>query len=230
MEIALNYIEKGVGFPLVLLHGNGENLEYFEHQISYFSSFYHVIAVDTRGHGKSPRGVAPFTIDQFADDLKAFFDKLGIRKSHILGFSDGGNIALAFALKYGDHIEKMILNGANLSPGGVKWTVQLPICIEYGMSTLMELFGKNVIHKKELLGLMVTQPDFTLGQLRAVDTRTLVLVGSRDMIKDKHSRLIADNLKNGRYCCVEGTHFIARENPAAFNRAVEQFLREESIT
>ena len=58
-DIQLHYREKGSGLPLILLHGNGENGNYFEHQIAYFSRNYRVIAVDTRGHGKSPRGTAP---------------------------------------------------------------------------------------------------------------------------------------------------------------------------
>lgn len=227
MDIRLNYTEKGSGFPLILLHGNGENAGYFEYQIEYFSASYRVIAIDTRGHGKSPRGTEPFTIVQFAQDLKDFLDGMGIQRAHILGFSDGGNIALAFALKYSGYIEKLILNGANLNPGGVKKTVQLPICIEYGMVSLAALFSKKAIQKKELLGLMVTQPDIAPEQLKLVEPQTLVLVGNRDMIKDGHSRLIADSLKHGTYCCLEGTHFIAHENPEAFNRAVERFLKEE---
>ena len=61
-------------------------------------SYTHLI--DTRGHGKSPRGEKPFTIEQFAQDLKDFMTEKKIGKAKLLGFSDGGNIALAFALKY----------------------------------------------------------------------------------------------------------------------------------
>lgn len=226
MDIALNYIEKGAGFPLILLHGNGESAEYFEYQTAYFSSSYRVIAIDTRGHGTSPRGMEPFTIVQFAKDLKEFLDGMGITKAHILGFSDGGNIALEFALKYGSYVEKLVLNGANLNPGGVKKSVQIPICIGYGIVSIITLFSKPAIRKKELLGLMVNQPDITPEQLRTVTAQTLVLVGSRDMIKGEHSRLIADSLKHGTYCCLEGTHFIAHEEPEAFNRAVERFLKD----
>ena len=82
MDIELHYIEEGEGFPLVLLHGNGEDHSYFEHQIGPFSRHYRVIAPDTRGHGGSPRGEAPFTLDQFAEDLKEFLDGLGISKQH----------------------------------------------------------------------------------------------------------------------------------------------------
>lgn len=53
MDIRLNYIEKGTGKPLILLHGNGEDADYFVHQLDYFSRCFRVIAVETRGHGKS---------------------------------------------------------------------------------------------------------------------------------------------------------------------------------
>ena len=75
LDISLYYQEKGQGIPFVLLHGNGESGEYFKKQIEYFSNQYRMIAVDTRGHGKSPRGTAPFTMDQFAEDLNAFLEE-----------------------------------------------------------------------------------------------------------------------------------------------------------
>ena len=119
-DIQLHYIEQGQGQPLILLHGNGESCDYFEHQVSFFAKDYNVIAIDTRGHGKSPRGEKPFTIVQFAEDLHDFMDEKGITKANLLGFSDGGNIALTFALKYPERIDKMIIDGANLFPRGVK--------------------------------------------------------------------------------------------------------------
>ena len=112
----LQYIEQGKGEALILLHGNGESLDYFAHQIAYFSHDYRVIAVDTRGHGQSPRGEDPFTLEQFAEDLRDFMDGLKIKKAHLLGFSDGGNIALTFALWYPERVRSLILNGANLYP------------------------------------------------------------------------------------------------------------------
>ena len=64
MDIQLNYIIAGQGFPLVLLHGNGEDHTYFKRQMGPFSERYQVFALDTRGHGRSPRGTAPFTLEQ----------------------------------------------------------------------------------------------------------------------------------------------------------------------
>ena len=72
MDIQLHYTIAGQGFPLVMLHGNGEDHTYFKHQMAPFSERYQVIALETRGHGQSPRGTAPFTLEQFAEDLKTF--------------------------------------------------------------------------------------------------------------------------------------------------------------
>ena len=77
MDIRHAYIEKGSGEPLIMLHGNGESKEYFEHQIPYFAKAYRVIAPDTRGHGETPKGTKPFRIWQFAEDLKDFMDEKG---------------------------------------------------------------------------------------------------------------------------------------------------------
>lgn len=81
VDIEHYYVEQGSGFPLILLHGNGEDVSYFEHQMEPFSEHFRVIAIDTRGHGKTPRGEAPFTIRQFADDLLSFMDAHGRKRS-----------------------------------------------------------------------------------------------------------------------------------------------------
>lgn len=89
MKIKLHYEEKGTGQPVVLLHGNGEDSSYFKNQIEYFSKKYRVIAVDTRGHGKSERGTAPFTLRQFARDLKSFLDEMGCAGSFFWASATG---------------------------------------------------------------------------------------------------------------------------------------------
>ena len=126
MDISLYYQEKGNKEPLILLHGNGEDGSYFKNQIDYFCGRYRVIAVDTRGHGKSPRGTKPFTIEQFSCDLYDFMMDLKISNAVILGFSDGANIAMEFAMKYPNKVKALILNGGNLNPRGIKRTTQIP--------------------------------------------------------------------------------------------------------
>ena len=225
-DIQLNYVERGAGDALILLHGNGESLDYFAGQLDFFARFYRVIALDTRGHGASPRGSAPFTIRQFAEDLRAFMDEQNIDSAHILGFSDGGNIALSFALKYPQRVRKLILNGANLDPLGVKLHVQIPIVLGYHLARLFAGKRPEARKKMELLGLMVNEPRFAPQDLRRLELPALVIAGDRDMIRDRHTRLIADSLPNARLAILKGNHFIANQNPEEFNRAVAEFLAE----
>ena len=211
MDIKHFFVEKGQGEPLILLHGNGESCAYFQHQMDPFSARYHVYALDTRGHGKTPRGERPFTIRQFAEDL--------------LGFSDGGNIAMVFAMRYPDRVGKLILNGANLNAGGVRPTVQIPI--EIGFRIARAFAGKSgqARQNAELLGLMVNDPNVPAAELSKITAKTLVIAGTRDMIKGEHTRLIADSIPGAELAFLEGDHFIAAKNPEAFNQRVLEFLK-----
>ena len=116
MDITLAYQEKGRGEPLILLHGNGEDSSYFRHQIAHFQDRYRVIALDTRGHGKSPRGSAPLTIRQFARDLLDFLEIHGIADAVLLGFSDGANIAMRFAMEHPERVKALILKRRKPGP------------------------------------------------------------------------------------------------------------------
>jgi len=226
MDIEHSYIEKGQGEALILLHGNGENSDYFAGQIDAFARHYHVYALDTRGHGKTPRGDAPFTIRQFADDLLGFMDAHGIAKAHILGFSDGGNTALIFALKYPERVDRLILNGANLDAKGVKPSVQLPIELGYRFAKMFAGKSAEARQHAELLGLMVNDPNVRPEELSRIQARTLVIAGTRDMIKEAHTRLIAASIPDAQLVFIKGDHFIANKCPEAFNEAVLAFLRE----
>ncbi len=224
MDIQHFYIEKGQGMPIILLHGNGENCEYFKEQVDVFAEKYHVYAIDTRGHGKTPRGVMPFTIRQFAEDLRHFMDEHEIEKTHLLGFSDGGNIAMIFAMRHPDRVERLILNGANLNAKGVKRTVQVPIEIGYRIARTLPKVSKWVGLNAELLGLMVNDPNVESKELASIQAKTLVIAGTKDMIRESHTRLIAESIPDSELIFLEGNHFIASKNSAEFNRAVLDFL------
>ncbi|MBO5665892.1 MAG: alpha/beta fold hydrolase, partial [Firmicutes bacterium] len=191
MDIKHFYLESGSehtdSCPLVLLHGNGEDSTYFEHQLEYFSKSRRVIAVDTRGHGKTPRGPKPFTSRQFADDLAVFLDDLGLDQIDLLGFSDGGNIALIFTMNHPERVRRLILNGANLYGSGVKSRYQLPIIAGYHAAKCFAHKDPNALKSMEMLGLMVNDPNIDPQDLRRVETRTLLITGTKDMIKDSHT-------------------------------------------
>ena len=225
-DIHLHYTRQGSGPPLLLLHGNGEDGGYFVHQTEYFSRHYTVYALDTRGHGQSPRGAGPFTMARFAQDLLDFMDEQKLERAHLLGFSDGGNIALTFALAHQERIRRLVLNGANLSPAGVKAHVQIPIVLGWRIASLFARRSPQARQNAEILGLMVKEPHINPAALSALRVPTLVIVGTRDMIRDRHTQSIAASLPNARLERIPGDHFIAAKNPEAFNRAVEAFLAD----
>ena len=224
MNFSLNFTEKGYGAPLILLHGNGESSGYFVNQIDRFANEYRVIAVDTRGHGASPRGNKPFTLETFADDLKNLLDSLNIEKANILGFSDGGNIAVIFALKYPEMVASLVLNGANLFPSGLKSSFLIPVKVLFAVFSLLSHFSRRAKRRSELLYLMAKQPNIQPERLSGIKCPVLVIAGTQDVIKEKHTKLIAASLPDSSLCFLKGGHSIAKTNSVEFNSAVEKFL------
>lgn len=226
MAIKHFYLEKGKGEPLILLHGNGESSDYFGKQIEEFSHLYHVYAIDTRGHGKTPRGNSPFTIRQFVEDLLSFMDEHRIYKAHLLGFSDGGNIAMVFAICHPERVDKLILNGANMNTGGVKRTTQIPIEIGYRIARKFSGKSDRARQNAEMLGLMIDEPNVSVEDLGRIQAKTLVIAGTRDMIKEEHTRLIAASIPDSELVIIKGGHFIANKNADTFNAKVLGFLAQ----
>lgn len=224
MDISLYYQEKGKGMPFILLHGNSEDGNYFKSQIDFFSNYYRMIAVDTRGHGKSPRGDAPFTMNQFVEDLNQILTKLELSQVILLGFSDGANIAMKFAIKYLEKIKVLILNGGNLNTKGVKKTTQIFIELGYKIAKMFSKKSDGAKKSMELLGLMVNEPNIKIEEIHSIKTPTLVIVGKKDIIKENHTREIADNIPNAKLSIIKGNHFIANKESEVFNQEVEKFL------
>ena len=121
-------------------------------------------------------------------------------------------------------MRRLILNGANLGPKGVKPLVQLPIVLGYHVASLFKSPGARA--KAELLGLMVREPHIDPAELKKLTMPVLVIAGTKDMIRERHTRLIAASLPNSRLAIIPGDHFIASKEPAAFNQAVRTFFTE----
>jgi pimeloyl-ACP methyl ester carboxylesterase len=230
MDITLYYQSYGSGEPLILLHGNGEDSGYFIHQIDFFAENYHVFTVDTRGHGKSPRGTAPFTIKQFADDLQDFMDEHNLEKAIILGFSDGANIAMKFALYYPERTRALILNAGNLNVWGLEASIRHKIGKRYAKALFRSRKSKREKHILELQRLMLFDPNIRPKALKAIQVPTLVIAGTEDLIKPEHTDLIARSISGSVKMLIPGDHAVAFKNPTAFNRAVDDFLSQTFST
>ena len=224
MDIELFYEEMGSGEPLILLHGNGEDHTIFDNVAKHFAKQYHVIAIDTRGHGKSPLGDEPFSLYQFAEDLNDFMDEHNIEKANILGFSDGGNVALIFASKYPEKVIKLIANGANTRPSGIKTIVHLAMLFRYMLYSVAAAFSGKFELKKALYYIMLHEPHITKEELEQITAPTLVLVGTEDLIRESESKYIKKSIPNSEIVFVLGNHFIVKNNTKDYIFAVEKFL------
>ena len=224
MDIELFYEEMGSGEPLILLHGNGEDHTIFDNVAKHFAKQYHVIAIDTRGHGKSPLGDEPFSLYQFAEDLNEFMNEQKIEKANILGFSDGGNVALIFASKYPEKVIKLIANGANTKPSGIKPLVHLAMLFRYMLYSVAAAFSGKFELKKALYYIMLHEPHITKEELEQITAPTLVLVGTEDLIRESESKYIKKSIPNSEIVFVLGNHFIVKNNTKDYIFAVEKFL------
>ena len=223
MDIQHHYIEAGEGPVMIFLHGNGEDCSFFEGQIGVFAQDLCVCAIDTRGHGKSPMGTAPFTLSRFADDLRDFMDEQDLPQADILGFSDGGNIALIFALRYPERVRRLVLNAANMHPTGIKTLYLVEMQRERETVDESTAAGRR---QAQLLDLMLLEPTLKSKDLRAIACPTLVIAGRYDVIVENHTRLMALSIPNASLAIIPGEHDCAFRNPTDFNKAVLTFFKE----
>ena len=113
----LYYELHGEGPPLVLLMGIGyDSSLWMLAQVPALSTQFQVILVDNRDAGRSSKARQPYTIADMADDVAGLLDALEIQRSHLLGLSMGGMIALEFALRHGDRLDRLVLAGTGAAP------------------------------------------------------------------------------------------------------------------
>ena len=111
--VLIYYVEFGKGSPLVVLHGGpGADHTYFLPWLLPLARTHRLIFIDERGSGRSERlqDVSKYTVENMADDVEAVRVALNLGKIDLLGHSCGGVLAEAYALKYQQHLNHLILN------------------------------------------------------------------------------------------------------------------------
>jgi len=211
---------------LILLHGNGEDSQLFNPQLVYFSRYFRTIAIDTRGHGQSTRGSAPFNFYTFADDLITVFDALNIDKAHIVGFSDGAITALHAALIAPERIASMVLLGVNYNTNGLKLIPRIQIRFVYAFLSAASLFSEKMRKRKEIWGLMVHQPNLTIEEIARISIPTLVVTGEKDMVSQHHNDEISHAIAGAKRLIIPGgDHFWMVKNPEILHERVMDFIK-----
>lgn len=226
--IKLYYETYGKGPVLLLLHGNTSSIELFKQQIPEFSKFYKVIAVDTRGQGKSSEDGKKYTYDLFAEDMNAFLDYLHLEKVNVLGWSDGGNTGLIMAMKYPQKINCLVTMGANIFIDNSvvdKWVFKQ---LNKELKTLES--DTTMQNRKRLINLLLTEPNHNFSELKEITCPVLVIAGEKDIIKSEHTKSIAANItKSTLLIAHKETHYYPSENPNEFNKNVLDFLKTNKL-
>jgi pimeloyl-ACP methyl ester carboxylesterase len=101
---------------LIMVHGFTHTCHYFSKQVSAFQKNFRIFLTDLRGHGKSASIPGPYGIEEYADDVFAAINEVGIEKAHYWGTHTGAAIGLVLALRHPERFASLILEGTFL-PG-----------------------------------------------------------------------------------------------------------------
>ena len=180
-NIDIWYKVSGQGYPIVLLHGNGQDHHFFRKLKRKLSESYTVYAPDSRDHGKSGR-VKYLDYMSNMNDIAEFIKVLDIKSPILYGFSDGGIVGLLLAIHHPHLLRKLIISGANTNPDGLRR-------VPFAFIKLAYLLTSSIKFQ-----MMLTQPNITDEELNSIVTPTLVLAGLRDVIRTEHTLEIAKNI------------------------------------
>lgn len=196
------YETYGKGEPLLIIHGNGGSINNFLYQIPYFAKNYQVIIADSRAQGKSVDHTDSLSYEMMTDDLNALLDKLNLKQCYVIGWSDGGIEGLMLAMRHPEKVKKLAVTGANLWPDT---SAVDPFVYDYALK--MNIKGQDTIKKiknvtpemkdqLKLLHLLSYEPHIKLEDVKKITCPTLVIGGDHDVIRTKHTMLIAETIPN----------------------------------
>lgn len=250
-DVTLYYETAGSGVPLLLLHGLGSSSQDWQLQVEAFAPHYQVITLDVRGHGRSSKPPGPYTIPQFAADLNAFVQALGVAPVHLLGLSLGGMIALQTAVDYPHLLRSLIIVNSypELTPRTWRerwaWQQRVLIVRLFGMARLGQYLSRRLFplpEQAELRQIMVARwaqnelrpylaamqavrgwsVSARLGEIRCP---TLVIAADQDYTSVASKEAYTAKIPGARlHVIANSRHATPIDQPQAFNCAVLAFL------
>jgi pimeloyl-ACP methyl ester carboxylesterase len=234
-DIRVYYEIYGEGEPLLLLHGNRGAIWTMGQQIPDLSKHFKVIAVDSRGQGKSTDSDQEITYTLMASDMSELIDRLDLGSAHVVGWSDGGNIGLELALAHPEKVKKLVVFGANYThenwmapPDSIVTDANdpRPLKTTPWLKKYVEGMAKHSPDlSKKLADLMENHPNLTEEQLRQIDVPVLVVAGDHDVVNMDQTMALFANLPHSQLFIVPGaSHFVPVEQPELVNSEVVRFL------
>ena len=222
------YETYGHGTPILLIHGNGGSIVSFKEQIADFSRSHEVVAMDSRGQGRSELGSTPLTYDEMAEDIDALLDRLELSHVKVLGWSDGGIVGMLLAIRHPDKVSMLAMMGANLEPDAAYAWARDGVARARSRLTSALARGddpKPLNRDLQLLGLLDKQPHIPVADLGKIQVPVLVMAADRDVISDEHVLRMFHALPKAQLAIFPGaTHLIPQQDPVRFNRTVLDFF------
>ena len=196
MYIQLNsqvicYEKTGEGTPVILIHGNKEDHHIFDELVEIMSREHTVYAMDSRGHGESATP-KEYHYSDMADDVINLIDALDIISPALVGYSDGGIVALLVAIRASNKLSRIVCCGANLSPAGIHHKDLREIKKDY----------KRDNDPRTLM--ILVEPDIDTSELQRISVPALIIAGEKDCIKERETNRIASNIKNSQLLILPG--------------------------
>ena len=254
----INYEDTGGdGVPIVLAHGLLMDREMFAPQIAAGKAGSRFITWDARCHGDTENTDVPFSYWDLADDLKGLLDHLGIERAVIGGMSQGGFVALRFALRYPERVSALILLGTQAGvedPAKVAtYQVMLDVWEAEGLNDQMARTVAAIILGNEWRGsdawiakwyqmprsllhqafqTLISRDDIhhRLGEITAP---ALVVHGTEDAAIDidRAQRLCSELANCRQMVAIEGGgHACNLTHPKLVNLAIQEFLAGLELT
>jgi 3-oxoadipate enol-lactonase len=251
--LELAYDEGGSGTPLLLVHGWPHDRTLWAGQLGGLATSARVLAPDLRGFGGSSVR-PPYSIDQYADDLVAFLEVLGVAQAVVCGLSMGGYIAFSMLRRHRERVRGLILADtratADTDEVRANRSKLIALIEQEGMAALaarqlQPTLGRTTLARQPQLvetvrRMMASAPaEGAIGALRAmaerpdstpmlatIDVPTLVVGGAEDAISPPEVlRAMAAQIPRSRVEILEqGGHVCPLERPAAFNHVVTEYL------
>jgi len=218
--------------PVILLHGGLANANYWGDLIPALAPTHQVIVLDSRGHGRSTRTATQLGYELMASDVIALMDRLHIRSTAIVGWSDGAIVGLEIAIHHPDRLTGLFAFAANSDPSGVADVHASPVFTSYIARAAREYAALSPTptqypaFEQDIERMWAREPNLSAEKLRSIHARIWIVDADHDeAILRPNTDHMATLIPNARELILPGvSHFAFLQDPAMFNFAVLHFL------
>lgn len=214
----------GKGYPIVMLHGNGEDHHIFDQLTDQLKKQYQCILIDSRYHGKSIHQ-GQLTYPQLCQDIQDVISQLHIEQYDLIGFSDGAIIGLMLGM-CDIRLKHLISIGANTQPRMIKFFYRLGMYVQKICLLPFCIYHPKARLTLKLTQLMLDEPYIEYTDLQKIHIPVLVMAGEYDMIKEIDTKTIAEYLPYSALKIIQqGNHFLLRDHFQQTYQEISLFLR-----